>query len=67
MADHDDDKSGLPFAVYVVIGVLAIIGAISIFGIVLSAIRLVFRLAFIAFVVIVVVSLLRAVFRRQAA
>ena len=66
MAD-DDAKPSLPFAVYLVIGVLAVIGAFSISGFVLDTIYLFFRIAFVVFVVLIVASVLRAVFKHQAA
>jgi hypothetical protein len=62
--EDDDDKPRLPMVVYLVIGVLAVIGLFSIMSVIVSGVLLIFRLAVALAVVVLVFYALKAVFWR---
>lgn len=58
----EDDRRGLPLLVYVLIGLLAVVGLFTIGGWLFSTVMLLVRLAVIAVVVLLVIGILRAIF-----
>ena len=63
-ADDDDDyePGGLPLAIYVVVGVLAVIGFFAIIGTVMSAVFWIVKVAIAVALALVVLWVLKAVF-----
>jgi len=61
MAEVDDDRPRLPMIVYLVIGGLAILGLISIWGFVMSTIFTVVRLVLWGIVALAVFMVLKAI------
>lgn len=67
--DEDYEPHGLPLALYLIVGVLAVIGLFSIMGAVMGAVFWLVKLAVAVLVVAAAVWLLKAVFfgnRRHA-
>ena len=61
-ADDDDDRPGLPALLYLIVGVLAVIGLISISGFIFGAIAFLIRTAVILLVAVVAFWILKAIF-----
>lgn len=58
----EDERSGLPFLAYVLIGLLALVGLFTIGGWLFSTVMLLVRLVIIAVVVLLIIGVLRAIF-----
>jgi uncharacterized membrane protein len=60
--DDDDEGRGLPLVVYVVVGVLAVIGFFSIIGAVMGAVFWIVKVALAVALALVVVWVIRTLF-----
>ena len=64
MANEDEDGggAGLPLAIYLIVGVLALIGFFTIIGTIFSGALLLIKLAFYAFIVLAILWVLKSIF-----
>lgn len=62
MADADIDKPRLPMSIYLVIGVLAVIGLFSIWGLVMGAIFTVAKLVLYGLIALALLMVLKFIF-----
>lgn len=64
MANEDEDEggSGLPIVIYLIVGVLAVIGLFTIMGTIFSGLFLIVKLAFYLAIVLAILWVLKSIF-----